>query len=153
VDFQRDNPRVNRSLPYFRLLTVLCCAALLCAQAFGISRGYWCDCAGPVEWTAADHCHGSHDASCHDEATSQPGHEESDGLGDRRDHQEVREEVQSRLASTLEAPALVPHLVAVLEHHFAVALPVLAARNDGAAKSSRGSPPSVVVARSVVFLI
>ena len=105
-----------------------------------------------MELTAQDHCHGPHDDSCHDEASAQPGHEESDGLGDRRDHQEVREEVQSRLASTLEAPALVPLLVAVLENEFAV-VPVSNFSPDAAAKWSRGSPPGVAVARTVVLLI
>lgn len=106
-----------------------------------------------MEWTAQDHCHGSHDVSCHDEASAQPGHEESDGLGDRRDHQEVREEVQSRLISTLEAPALVPMLVAVLENEYATSVPPPAFSHGAAARWSRGSPPGVAVARTVVLLI
>jgi hypothetical protein len=144
---------VNRSLPWFQLLTVLCCAALLCAQAFGVTRGYWCDCSGQAEWTAQDHCHGPHDASCHDDAATGPGHEESDGLGERRDHQEVRDEVQSRPVSTLEAPALVPLLVAVLDNEFAASMPARAWPSEAVAKWSRGSPPGVVVARTVVLLI
>jgi hypothetical protein len=144
---------VNRSLPYFRLLTVLCCAALLCAQAFGLSRGYWCDCGGRVEWTAQDHCHGPHDTSCHQDETASLGHAESDGLGERREHQEVRDKVQSRLVPMLETPLLVPLLVTVLENEFFVSMPVPALTSGAAARWSRGSPPGVVVARTVVLLI
>lgn len=65
----------------------------------------------------------------------------------------MRDEVQSRLVSTLEAPALVPLLVAVLENEFAVSMAMPVLRSEGAAKWSRGSPPGVVVARTVVLLI
>ncbi len=127
--------------------------ALLCAQAFGIGRGYWCDCAGIVEWTVQDHCHGPHAEACHDDDLTSLGHQESDELGSRRDHQQIRDDVQSRLTSTLEAPALVPLLVAVIEPEFSLPLPAAVWNSGVGEKWTRGSPPGVVVARTVVFLI
>src|SRR5687767_3294114 len=109
----RHTARVNHRSPFVRLFALVCFAALMSTHVFGVARGYQCDCTGRVEWTAQDHCHGPHDADCHgDEASGQvPDH--SDDTGERRDHEQVREDMRLRLVQSLEAPALVPVLIAV----------------------------------------
>jgi len=144
---------VNRSLPYFRLLTVLCCAALLCAQAFGVSRGYWCDCEGQVEWTAQDHCHGPHHDDCHDDEA--PGHEHHDeeSAGDRLQHQQVRDDVQGRCLPAIAVPCAVPVLLTVFHEDSEWSSRVFPVAPRADWDVGTGPPPGVAVARTTVLLI
>ncbi len=144
---------MNRRLIYFRLLTVLCVAALLSAQACGLARGYRCDCTGQVEWTAQDHCHGPHHDSCHrDEA---PGHEhhEGDGSGERHEHQQVRDDVEGRCVTAAGAPCAAPVLLAVFHEVLNWSERVFPAAPRADVDVGTGPPPGVSVARTTVLLI
>jgi hypothetical protein len=140
--------------PYLRLFVLLCVTALLGAQVFGMVRGYVCDCTGRMQWTAQDHCHGPHHGDCHrDEA---PGHEhqEGEGAGDRRDHEQVRDEVDSRLVQpAVDAPSLVPVLVAVFGGEALWTAPVVRRSASDEIPADTGPPPGVAVARTTVLLI
>jgi hypothetical protein len=144
---------VNQRVPFFRLLALLCLTALLEAQVFGVARGYLCNCAGLPEWTTQDHCHGPHGLDCHRGETSGQSHEESDGASDRRDHEQVRDEVQSRLTASIEAPALVPILVAFFGAEVVWPMDVLPAVSVADVDVDTGPPLGVAVVRTTVLLI
>jgi len=145
---------VNRRTPFSKLLALLCLTALFGAQVFGVVRGYVCDCTGLMQWTAQDHCHGPDHDNCHrDEA---PGHEhrEGDGAGERRDHEQVRDEVDSRLVQpSVDAPSLVPVLIAVFGGEALWTAPVVMRPAWDEVPADTGPPPGVAVARTTVLLI
>ena len=87
---------VKPRVPYFSLLALLGVLSLLGAQVFGIARGFECDCTGRVEFTQFDHCHGPHHSDCHRDEAPGHQHEEGDDAGERREHQQVRDDVDSR---------------------------------------------------------
>ena len=126
---------------------MLCFIALLSAQAFGVVRGYRCDCSGMWEWTVQDHCHGPHHGDCHGDAL----HNE-DESGPEKDHEQVRDDVQFQIPVAIEAPALVPVLVAVLSEELVEFQPravLIRSTPEGGARP----PPGVFVARTIVLLI
>ena len=140
---------MNRRPPFSRLLALLCFIALIGAQALGGVRGYVCDCSGTTEWTMQDHCYGPHHADCHRDGSQDGG----DGTGDRKNHEQVGYEVQVRLLPALEAPALVPVLVAVLDDPAFDLSPAHLSTPAMLGNEGAGPPRSVVVARTTVLLI
>ncbi len=144
---------MNRRQPLSRLLALLCLTALLGAQVFGLARGYRCDCAGLAVWTAQDHCHGPHGSDCHQDAVSDTGHHENDGAEDRRDHEQVRDEVQSRLSLSIEAPVLVPVPVVFLGGEATWSARILPTGLVIALDKGTGPPWGVTIARTTVLLI
>lgn len=145
---------VNRRLPFAKLLAVLCLIALLGAQVFGSGRGYVCDCAGVVEWTALDHCDGPHGTECHRETSAKDAngaHQDSDGA--RKDHEQLRDEVQVRLLPVIQAPMHVPVLLAVMELLVPAMSSVDFTIGSAVVVEDLGPPPGVTVARTVVLLV
>jgi hypothetical protein len=143
-------PRV----PYLRLFVLLCLTALVVAQVFGVTRGYECDCTGLMQWTAQDHCHGPDHDGCH--RGDAPGHEhgEGDGGGERRDHEQVLDEVDSRLVqSFFDVPTLVPVLFAILGGEALWTAPAVMRSAWDDLPADTGPPPGVAVARTTVLLI
>ncbi len=142
-----------RSTPFVKLFAVLCLIALFGAQIFGLARGYVCDCAGQTEWTAQDHCAGPHGRDCHRDVAADHRDNDDHGAQNRRDHEQVRDEVQSRLAQSIDVPMPVPFLVVFFGEE--------AAPCEGAAQMASfvqagvdfGPPLGVVVARTTVLLI
>jgi hypothetical protein len=54
------------NLPLRRLLVAAALLAVGWAQAFGLHRGYLCDCAGGIHLTQVDHCHSAGSSDHHD---------------------------------------------------------------------------------------
>lgn len=80
------------------MLGVIAFMAIAWAQAFGLHRGWMCDCGGIAHVTQVDHCHGPHSTACHDEELehhSLPHHHENEDGDDRHEHAAV---VESLLA-------------------------------------------------------
>ncbi len=94
-------PRMHRRPSV--LLTCLVLCALAWAQAFGISRGYLCDCGGEIQVTLSESCHGPHGAACHDqdegEVTGHHHDEESED-DDTHHHTPFKEDVLAKQLST-----------------------------------------------------
>ena len=144
---------VNSRVPHLRLLAVLGLLALLSAQVFGLTRGYQCDCTGQVEWTAQDHCHGPHDAGCHDDEAPGHAHDEGDGSGERHEHQEVRDDAEARSLPGVIPLNFVPVLLAVFEEAPRWAGSIVAKTPWADWDVGTGPPPGVAVARTTVLLI
>lgn len=145
--------RVNSAPPFLRLLAVLCCAALLCAQAFGVVRGYWCDCTGRGEWTAQDHCHGPHHGDCHRPERPGKEHREGAGAGERQEHQQVRDDFEGRCVPAVAAPSAAPVLLAVLCEVLTWSERIAPAVHCADVDVGARPPPGVAVARTTVLLI
>ena len=142
---------MNCRRPFARLLALLCLIALLGTQAFGNARGYVCDCTGAVEWTALDHCEGPHGANCHRESATGGAHDE--GAGQRKDHEQLRDDVQVRLLPAIQAPMHVPVLLAVFEVALLEVRPMNFAIGGAVADEDLGPPPGLTVARTIVLLV
>lgn len=127
--------------------------ALLVMQSFGGFRAFICDCGGQVTWTTVDHCHGPHSAECHDHGSNVPDrHDETSG--DREDHEQIIQELQLRSVDSVQVPAIVPVLLTWLPDVFR---PLIGWEDEGLYKPpvavDASPPPSVAVARAVVFII
>jgi hypothetical protein len=147
-----DRP-VNSRVPFLRLLAVLGLMALLGAQVFGLTRGYQCDCTGRVEWTAQDHCHGPHDAGCHEDEPLGHIHDEGDGPGERHEHQEVRDDAEARSMPGVTPLNFVPVLLAVFEDERRWTETIVPKTPSADLDVGTGPPPGVAVARTTVLLI
>lgn len=127
--------------------------ALLVMQAFGGIRAFVCDCGGQVTWTTVDHCHGPHSAECHEHGSNVPDRH-NENSGDRQNHEQIIQELQLRSVDSLQVPAIVPVLLTWLPEVFR---PLAGWENAPIQKLVVGSdpspPPSVAVARTVVFII
>ena len=137
-----------------KLALVLGVMAVMCAQLFGVGRGFLCDCSGVAVATAHDHCHGPHGAHCLENAEpAHPMESHPDG-GDTLPHEEIVQDFQSARTHATELVLTEPVLQVVLvldDLQWAKTEPVFALEN---AAESRGSPPcGVAVARTVVLLI
>jgi hypothetical protein len=144
---------VNRRVAAARLLTLICLVALLGMQAAGGFRAYLCNCGGEVRWTNVDHCHGPHSATCHDfESGVLQRHDEDSG--DRRDHEQVIQELWLRSVENFQLPAVVPVLLAWLPDVFESRVVMGVATVCRSIDVPDAIPPTgVTVARTVVFII
>ncbi len=145
---------MNLRSPLHKLLLALSVLAVLSAQLFGIGRGFLCDCSGRLVAAASDHCHGPHDAHCHEKGEPAHSSESCPDDGDTKPHSRNVQDFQSAPAPAVESVLTEPVLwvVLTLENSArAKAAPVFILEN---AVNLRGSPPfGVAVARTVVLLI
>jgi hypothetical protein len=129
---------------------MLCVFALLVAQTIGRQPTYVCDCGGKLMLTQSSHCYGPHDAECH----SDPAKGEQ-GTGERKDHEAVSHEMQARpieAAPQLVSPQVLTAILPVIHALFTSAeFEIPAVCYEAAAGES--PPLSVIVARTVVFII
>src|SRR5262245_13236705 len=135
-----------------KVVVALIALAIGAVQLFGGSRKFICNCGETPIVVKASHCHGPHGDNCHaDRATEDCGDEE--GSGDRRDHEQVKEDLKSRFATSTTVSAPMPMVLAILP--VSITAPQFAANAEFERRVEiRGSPPaSVVVARTVVRLI
>ena len=140
-----------RSTSHFLLATV-CAVTLFVAQTFGSKVAFFCFCGGKAVLTQSSHCHGPHGPQCHTSPGENTPHND-DGSGDRRDHQSVTQDIQSRLVDP--APEVAPpELLLQVLQVFDLIFPgdKLAVRS--ASPDPEESPPAgITVARTVVLLI
>ena len=145
---------MNFRSPLQKLLLALSVLAVASAQLFGIGRGFLCDCSGRPVATASDHCHGPHDAHCHEKGEPAHSSESCPDDSDTKPHSQVVQDFRSAPAPAAEMVLAEPVLQVVLTLEDAVwakAVPVFALENTA---NERGSPPfGVAVARTVVLLI
>jgi hypothetical protein len=145
---------VKRRSNFHNFAIVLCALALFVAQTFGGHLRYMCDCGGKMVATQSSHCHGPHHADCHaDETEADSPHNEKDS-GDRKDHQVVKDEVQSRPVDT--APQLVAPQVLLAILPMVEALVVSQEIKVPASyplEFGESPPLGVTVARTIVLLI
>ena len=145
---------VNFRPPIHKLLLALCALALLCAQLFGVSRGFLCLCSGTPVAMTSDHCHGPHGKDCHEKAAPAHSGESCPDGGDKQSHARIAPDFQSPAAHpapiTLPAPVLLALLT--LDGGSWVKVEPMPFRENAA--DLRGSPPcGVAVARTIVLLI
>lgn len=103
--------------------------------------------------TRMDHCHGPHSVKCHDHESG-GAQQHKEGSGDRQDHERIVQELRIRSAETFQVPAVIPVLLTWMPEAFAWQ----DGRENGVTCEQvvgpdTGPPPSVTVARSVVFII
>ena len=87
---------------------------LLTAQTMGWCRAYVCDCFGPAEVTALDHCHGCLDESHQHEQQSEPCHHE---CGSHCEHEMIGTHFAAtpvRGHRSADAPPALDFVIAVL---------------------------------------
>lgn len=116
------------------LLMTAAILAVAWAQAFGIQRGWLCDCGDTLRLTLVDHCHGPHSSACHeDDAHDLPHHHEEEDE-ESHEHTAVVEDLLGKQheVSTIHAPVLVA--LAATEWEVKLFTPYL----DG---QCRGKPP------------
>ncbi len=144
------NPRST-----FRITVILLGAlALLVAQTLGGSAGYYCWCGGRPVPTQTAHCAGPHGENCASDEAQQDASTCDSEDGERRDHEVVSQDVQSRpldAKSHTVAPPLLAVIVPGLEPFRAVETVKLSA---GSPVDFGESPPSgITVARTIVLRI
>lgn len=82
---------------------------MVCAQVYGLQRGFICDCGGGTTLTVMDHCHGPHSHDCHTENHDDPCHGVQDHAEDDSDavaHEAAMETLHA--GQSVPAPALTP---------------------------------------------
>jgi len=145
---------VNRHSNIHTFAIVLSALALFVAQMFGGQLRYMCDCGGKMVATQTSHCHGPDHSKCHvDGVDAASSHDERDS-GERKDHQVVKDEVQSRPVGNtaqLIAPQVLLAFLPMVEELVVsreIEVPAPFVGNFGE------SPPlGVTVARTIVLLI
>lgn len=145
---------MNFRLPLKKLLPVLGVLAVMCAQVFGIGRGFICDCSGAQIVTQSDHCHGPHGAPCVENAPPIHTGESCPDGGDARSHSAVEQDFQSAAARVADVVLTAPllHVLLILDDAAWEKAPPVSAVEYLA--DTRGSPPpGVAVSRTVVLLI
>ena len=145
---------VNPRSPLHKLVLALGFLAVLAAQLFGIGSSFLCDCSGSPKPTASDHCHGPHDAHCHENAAPAHSGESCPDDGDKQTHELVVQVFQSLESHTaplvLPAPVML-ELLSLDGTEWAHTVTVATLEN---ATDLGESPPSgVAVARTIVLLI
>ena len=145
---------MNFRPPLTKLLLALSVLAVVSAQLFGIGSGFLCDCSGRPVATASDHCHGPHDAHCHEKGEPAHSSESCPDDGDTKPHSRIAQDFRSAPAPAAESALTEPVLWVVLTLEDAArakAAPVFILEN---AADERGSPSfGVAVARTIVLLI
>lgn len=102
------------------LLPAMALLALVCAQVFGLGRGFVCDCGGVETVTLEEHCHGPHSAACHEHEAEEPCHGDEDHHeGDSHEHEALSESLRASVSPGLEfsAPVLTVVCLALEEWH------------------------------------
>ena len=83
-----------------QILLFVTVVAIAWAQTVGIHRGYLCECGGTPQVTMADHCHGPHSDSCHEQEVCDHDHHSAPRHGppsdDKQDHPAVKESLIAR---------------------------------------------------------
>jgi hypothetical protein len=67
------------------------------AQAFGLHRGFMCDCGGVEQITLVDHCHGPHSSGCHEHEDHSLPHDHEGEDGETHDHAAVVDSLLAQL--------------------------------------------------------
>ena len=128
--------------------------AVMTAQLFGIGSGFLCDCSGALMPTASDHCHGPHDADCHDKIPTHHADEHVSDGGDMHSHLKVEKEFRSPTSPVVAVVVTEPLLQVVFRLDDAVWVKAPPVRDLEYLADERGSPPSsVALSRTVVLLI
>ncbi len=100
------------SQPICRLLIASAILAIGWAQAFGMHRGYFCDCAGSGHLTLFDHCHASAPGAHHheDDDHDLPHHHECPDDEDTHSHPAVVDSLVAHQAGLhpIQIPPLMP---------------------------------------------
>jgi hypothetical protein len=133
-----------------RILRTLAILAIVCAQVFGVQRGYTCDHGAAPTETEAEHCHrivaDGHEGSVPCEDTSS---KDCDQQGEKESHAPVSVDLQTSPASL--ASVAVPAYVAVQISEFSIydwivaqTLPVLHL-SSSPFDTGENSPPSAAV--------
>jgi hypothetical protein len=91
--------------------------AVAWAQAFGIHRGWLCDCGDTLRLTLVDHCHGPHSSACHDNDEHDLPHHHEEDDEESHEHTAVVEDLLGKQheVSTIHAPVLVAQAATELE--------------------------------------
>lgn len=103
--------------------SLIACAllALGWAQVFGLTRGYWCDCAGAGQVSMFDHCHGDHGQGCHHDDSplhSHEGHEDDEE--DTHEHAPVKVSLDAQVVVSVSVDGQAALPVEILSSSAAV---------------------------------
>ena len=133
---------------------ILCILALFVAQTFGAKGNYVCECGGAPVLTPVSHCYGPHGEKCAEVEAQGVAATDDNDTGDRRDHEVVDTDVQSR---PLEAPSQIvgPQvLLAILPMVDAFSVrPEVKVPASYLVDIGDSPPFGVTVARTIVLLI
>lgn len=137
-----------------RIFFALCFFAVLGAQLFGVTRGFVCDCAGSREVVKVSSCTGPHGERCHkDESQQRSDTPDDGGKGDRKEHEQVKEDFTGTTVNVPNCAIPFPVFLAVLPELLLSISPSLDVPHEYFTDSYSAPPPGIAVARTVVLLL
>ncbi len=96
-------------------ISLIALIAISWAQAFGLQRGYLCDCGGVENLTQVDHCHGPHSTACHDVEDHDIPHQHDETDEDTHQHAAVIDSLLAKQQSTVGFDIVAPSLAVIAE--------------------------------------